>query len=275
MPRQHSVFIDWMRYTVPTETSKDEYVPMHPAFDDSGEILKSYPNYTSSRAFMCGRADWNAARPEQRLMVTLTGKDLEHMRELGLTDAGLIDWIHDIPGIKFTRVDLAIDTNDTRISPHGIADDWRKGRVETKARKMSEITSANDNGDYAGHTVYIGSRTSEQFLRVYDKAAEQETDNHLTRIELELKGHVAFEAIMSMHRGKAVGVMFAAFSRFFKWPNAGWQDMLSGHSEAVERLSRPDKDGRLQWIRKVALRAVIEAYHAGDPVVRAAIKRIG
>lgn len=272
--KKHAVLLDWLRYTVPVDTRKDEYLPPHRAFDLSGEILTPYPNYTEVAAMVCGRADWHSSKPEQRLMVTLTGKDLDRMREMGITDKMLCLWVMDVPGLHVTRLDLAIDTNDTRISPQGVLDDWGTERFTTRARTISEIKCFADGNVYKGHTVYVGSRSSEQFMRVYDKAAEQGTSDHLTRIELELKSHPAFEALATIARSGLSDAIWAIAGRFFKWANAGWQDLASGSTIKVARLAKPEKSGHQKWVRTVALPAVIEAYRQGDAEVTMKIKKL-
>lgn len=65
-------------------------------------------------------------------------------------------------------------------------------------------------------TLYVGSRKSERFWRVYDKAAEQGLVGPLYRIEVELKGNRARQAQpcladrglrMKFFRGNAIGVV--------------------------------------------------------------------
>ena len=272
--REHAVMIDWLRFTVDVDAERNDYLPPHDVFQTTGELLPSVPNYTENEALLCARVDWNPARPEQRIMVTMTGADLRRMREHGLTDWYLLSYIADAPGINVTRMDLAVDTNDTRMSPAGLVEDWSTERFKTRARRIDEIKRKGADGEYAGHTVYIGSRESEQFLRVYDKAAEQGTAGHLTRVELELKQHKAWEALQHIVKNEPEGAILAAFQRFFRWSNAAWQDIIAGASTTVPALAAPEKNGRLEWIRKVALPAVIDAYGADDPIVVSQLRKL-
>jgi DNA relaxase NicK len=273
MKPKYTAMLDWVRFTVPVETPKDEMLPPLQPFVDTGEVLKPYPNYDSVRSMVCGRIDWHSEKPVQRKMVTLTGKDCARYREMGLTDYFLCSWLFDVPGIHITRLDLTIDTDDARLRPAALATDWSSDRFKTRARMMSEIKGKNSEGKYAGHTVYVGSRSSEQFLRVYDKAAEQGTDGVLTRMELELKGQKAFEAIAAIANNSTRAAVVAAFRRFFSWSNAGWQSIISGNTVKVEALAEPDKDGRRAWVEKVALPAVVEEYLKGNEKVTLEITR--
>lgn len=87
-------------------------------------------------------------------------------------------------GAIVRRIDIAID-----IPYWFVGSDFysrlEKGLAETTSRKYQHIVSDT------GWTVYVGSRTSEKFLRIYDKQAEAGLDQPLTRVELECKGDYA------------------------------------------------------------------------------------
>lgn len=83
-------------------------------------------------------------------------------------------------GANITRIDIAIDTpSEPTWASFEVA--WVNGEVTTRARDYRQIKSNR------GRTFYVGSRTSEKFLRIYDKAAESGIGGPLTRIELECK----------------------------------------------------------------------------------------
>lgn len=82
------------------------------------------------------------------------------------------------------RIDLAIDV-PAKMNPHWMMTDLRTDLAMTNAKTFQHIDSST------GWTVYVGSRTSEKFLRIYDKQAEAGLDEPLTRIELECKGEYA------------------------------------------------------------------------------------
>lgn len=98
------------------------------------------------------------------------------------TLTGIIDKV--IPA----RIDLAVDTDTAFVSK--FAKLAKHGKLRTRAKSWSVINS-QDNGQ----TVYIGSRSSNQFLRVYNKASEQGMNGmEWTRIELESKSDAAIAA---------------------------------------------------------------------------------
>ena len=81
-----------------------------------------------------------------------------------------------------TRIDIAFDDLTSRALDFGIIrDKINKGEIRTKLRSRSEIIV--DDG-LSGHTLYFGSRKSDYFVRIYDKAAEQNAFGiHWVRVE--------------------------------------------------------------------------------------------
>jgi hypothetical protein len=96
------------------------------------------------------------------------------------------------------RIDLAYDVRDSGLNIGALHDELQFNPDVAHARKFSRITS-NDGGD----TLYIGARTSEAMLRIYNKAAESHIDGDWKRIELELKGNKAITAVRMIADGGA------------------------------------------------------------------------
>lgn len=87
-------------------------------------------------------------------------------------------------GAVVRRIDLAVDIHD-QTYPYLFEKMLLEKTAVTQAKSHQIITSNT------GWTVYVGSRTSEKFLRIYDKQAESGLDHPLTRVELECKGDYA------------------------------------------------------------------------------------
>lgn len=82
------------------------------------------------------------------------------------------------------RIDIAFDV-PVKFDFDDAYDAIKTHRANFNARTYSRIDSSS------GQTIYVGSRTSEQMLRIYDKAAESNLPDDLTRFELECKGQMA------------------------------------------------------------------------------------
>lgn len=152
-------------------------------------------------------------------------------------------------GANVTRIDIAIDT-PRWLDLSGMHNELTDGLAETRARDWNLITGRK------GQTLYVGSRTSEKFLRIYDKAAEQGTDYTWYRIELECKGDFA--------RGVALHVDANGYDYygdiirgFCNWPiNHQWLD-LTASPTLLEGIPRPDKTrDTFAWLMKSVVPSV-------------------
>lgn len=113
---------------------------------------------------------------------------------------------------NFTRFDSAID--DIGAKFYTVADlynEIKSGNCVCKFRKYKNLEERQFSGDVTGHTLYLGSRTSEIMFRVYDKQLEQNqkalssgSDPVLTpwvRWEMELKDSRADAFVDSLLSG--------------------------------------------------------------------------
>jgi hypothetical protein len=152
-------------------------------------------------------------------------------------------------GANVTRIDLAID------SPRWLDLAFMKQLLDqneavTKARDWNLITGRS------GQTLYVGSRTSEKFLRIYDKAAEQRVDGHWYRIELECKGDYA--------RGVALHVDGAGYEYFgdiikgfCDWPTEEQWASITASPTLLEGIPRPEKRrDTFAWLMKTVAPSV-------------------
>lgn len=94
---------------------------------------------------------------------------------------------------KCTRIDIAIDDKEGNIIDlKKITHDIKNANVVSKWKTSLERTKRNlKDGQIVGKTIEIGSRSSELFLRIYDKAMEQKIDGKWARMEVEVKGRKA------------------------------------------------------------------------------------
>jgi phage replication initiation protein len=116
-----------------------------------------------------------------------------------------------------TRLDLSIDNKtDIYYSVRQLHEQLSLGRFVSKWRTYKFIEEKETNGNCVGRTIYMGSRTSDIMLRVYDKELEQNKKypdaddvNHVNyrwvRWELELKDDRANMVVNHILSGKTVG----------------------------------------------------------------------
>lgn len=152
-------------------------------------------------------------------------------------------------GANVTRIDLAIDWHDPLyLATMKFALDT--GDAVTRARDWNLIQGKT------GTTLYVGSRTSEKFLRIYDKAAEKGVDATWFRIELECKGDFA--------RGVALhvdGIGYEYFGDiirgFCDWPTNPYWAQATTSPTLLEGIPRPEKQrDTFAWLMKTVAPSV-------------------
>lgn len=136
---------------------------------------------------------WNPDRPEMGNHVIFAGSTLRNLFEnTSVQQQALLRACTDAGG-TVSRLDLAKDCTGKAIDLQAIYQSLEQGLNTGLARTYGKIQS-NDGG----FTIYVGSRQSERFIRIYNKAAQQNTPNERWfRFEIETKGKVA-RAISSL-----------------------------------------------------------------------------
>lgn len=114
------------------------------------------------------------------------GYEEEHMP---LNSTCLLELIKAVLHIgNITRLDLAIDDIGCQYySTDYLVLILENSRCVSKFRNWRNLCERSITGEKTGHTVYLGSRKSDIFLRVYDKMLEQKSSFPWVRWEFELK----------------------------------------------------------------------------------------
>lgn len=111
-----------------------------------------------------------------------------------------------LSGASITRLDLAKDITETEIDLSKVYKCLAKATRSGTARKISRLESVD-----GGYTIYAGSRQSERFIRIYDKAAESKLSGVLWyRLEVESKGQAARAIATLLHQGQSPTRIFDA-----------------------------------------------------------------
>lgn len=146
-------------------------------------------------------------------------------------------------GANVTRIDIAIDI-PTEVYWDAFEVHLREGHAVTRARDYQAIRSKN------GNTIYVGSRTSEKFLRIYDKAAESGRLDSCTRIELECKGDFA-RGVAQHIDGEGYQYFPDIIKGFCDFPAIGWWVEWMTSPTLLEGISKPEKRrDTFAWLMK-------------------------
>jgi len=130
---------------------------------------------------------WHSNRTEMGIHIVFAGSALRKIYEKSGCHAHEILKKAYNAGAVFTRLDLARDAQNENVSIGTIKARFENGENKGTARTWTELTSQSK-----GHTLYIGSRQSDKFIRIYNKAAEQMIDGgDWIRMEIETKGMIA------------------------------------------------------------------------------------
>lgn len=204
-----------------------------------------------------------------------------------LSYTALSQFLKDILEIgHITRLDLAVDDmgSDQYFSCQDIHNYLINDQVVSKFRKWHTDIDYKMGGEIIGYTIYLGSRKSDVFLRIYDKRLEQNAKHPeeasvdpWTRWEFELKDKRADKAADMIIKGCSMGEIvigvLANYVRVVELDNENrtrcsvllqWQLFLDGIKSI--RLYVPDLPKTLEdkraWIDNQALATIIGLFLA-------------
>jgi DNA relaxase NicK len=264
--------IDWLAFTDPALLPRSAILD-YEWTEPTNKPTVPLRGYNTAMDMRVGRVDWHTERQQQRRLWTLTGSDLTSLINRGFAHETLVSAVCDIIDVSATRLDFAVDVREGKADPSDIENEWRAGRVHTHARKMTVIEATTRGRGKTGKTVYIGSRQSQAFLRIYDKGAEQNTGEDWTRIELETKPPLSTLLLKAMNKDGIMSMGTAAVRRCADVPRVDWYtDALAGAGEVDLRVGRKQTDWE-KWVKAVALPNVLKAVEENMPGIREELLR--
>lgn len=232
--------LDWLRFTVPYEYAIDEIFGNQSKWANPNAEEKSpraLPSYTHALHLGLGRMDWNPHRQSQRRMFTFSGSDLQKARDTDVSEKFLLMCATTYPS-TITRLDFAVNVRGQRLNALWFSQQHKAGRSTTQARAYSVVSSRTGEGELEATTLYIGSRSSESFLRIYDKGRLEKPSEDWLRIELELKAQKArvVGKQMVLHGIHKVGCQ--AITDFCQFDSDDWRKALDGSANVSLEVGR-------------------------------------
>lgn len=151
---------------------------------------------------------------------------------------------------RLTRLDIAVDIFcETR------PDDFAAHREAGKFKAWSEAVSQS------GHTIYIGSKTSDRYARVYRYNAPHPRSQFL-RVEHVLKAEQAKMAAVEISSG-GIERFVTMLGNTFGWKHADWQT-TENTAEAVASWRPERRQGKtVRWVYAQVLPALLKLHHDG------------
>lgn len=259
-------FLDWLSFTVKIRRPYDFLDLWNdvPRWFNTRRALwtnaKALYGYTVAISMGVGiLAMCHPGKPEMGVHVQLSGQGLE---ELNLSTIKLIELLAFVEnsGGNVTRVDLAIDAFDSKLSIEYLAFLLEEPTTEAATRK--HLYMANSEG---GETLYIGSEASDRRLRAYNKAAERLSkgadigDNtDWIRIELVLRGDKAkaFASMLCKRGGYLPEVVKEWVQGFVKFNGSeAWKNIM-GDSKSVAAVSHRKITNSQKWLLSTVTKAL-------------------
>ena len=187
-PKENRVIFDWLSFTTRKHSVVElieflglEGCPFETVTGSKGFRLRQYyggisVHYNEKELFHAGDFIW----------LEMSGQGCRSYESYGCGDyEKLFKLVREDPqNIHITRLDIAFDDMTGVFDIDHICDETR---LEHFVSRTSTYQSIYSN---AGNAVYFGSKKSNVFIRIYDKAAERGFDGkefHWVRCELQLK----------------------------------------------------------------------------------------
>lgn len=167
------------------------------------------------------------------------------------------------------RCDIAVTVWYEQDECSSIADHAAISRRFSASKGVSGWKVTHIDGGEHGTTTYIGSRTSDIFIRIYDKYRESEGDKdyeNAIRYEVEYKGRAAKEVWAAAHRTAPDRFYLASLVQNTCSARGAHLPRLANASLAEAPVVKPpqsDTDRRLAWLRNQVRPSIEKLLTAG------------
>lgn len=178
------------------------------------------------------------------------------------------EFAHDAFGVlnehfHITRLDIQLTIEKPGwYSARNFCDEMRQGQWPGRRR----VAGLRENGK-GEDTVYIGSRTSDKFIRVYVKHM------HYLRFEIELKGEYARHAREMIREGKQNALSAILSTEIMKLPahpiSGNFKEYCTGRADLKSAYkSNPEMAAKMKWLASLlpTIEAMSNDHDYGDTV---------
>ena len=254
-----SITLDWLAFTFKEDTHEaGEWIRLY-ASDKTNVSVTARNGYRDAYQTQTGVVvQWNVDREEMGYHVVIAGSAIRNVLEhYELDQKTLIQTVLHA-GASITRLDVAKDLQGVAISLDAIYEALEQRQYIGTARKFAQIHSIG-----GGNTIYVGSRQSEKFMRIYDKAAELQAPGTLWyRLELETKGMVARSLATELVTGDNWTSRFDGIARHMVDVAKGrdWQEFFVPGDVPTGIPKLEKQTDREAWIEAQVMPAVVKHF---------------
>jgi len=245
-----SLSIDWISCTF--KNSKNLSYPQE--LSQEKTECKPINGYNLAARYSDGRIELtHTTRKEMGTHVILSGGAI---KQLPVTASSILSYFIQNGGI-ITRLDIAVDCRDCGLRPQDATREIENDRVQTLARQFPLWHDAKKSG----YTQYIGKKSSSAFCRIYDKAAEMDTNGDWTRVECSFSGKRAMDAAQKCLLGADYRSLVRGFVDFNRWTE--WQTVIQA-APCKTRDARTISNTKRWLLNSAAPSLARELYLDGD-----------
>ena len=157
-----------------------------------------------------------------------------------------------------SRLDLRVDV-EIKPAQNDIAEICYDEMQKMKSEGMLNVKTCSLIKGTKGQTLYVGSRQSDSYGRLYDKSAEQKEEVHgkIWRYEIELKGRYAKQAVEKLQSvfevGRSAGLRSIGMFVWNWFDSRGVPPMFhftAKNTQRIELTSVGEKGNTLVWLRQ-------------------------
>ena len=237
-PQSYRVLIDWLAGTLPAHRLGD----LVALFEPASWTHLNRGAYGYCRAMKCGdtKVFYNG-RPDMGALIEMSGSACREYEAISSS----LPWPRFLSlcaefGFRASRIDVAFDDLQGLLSLDSIRACCDARLYTCRARTVETVISqSTTDREQESVTVYIGSKASDTRIRIYEKHADEDT-NEFVRVELEVRRDAAqalFTCIESDGRIRAAVGILAGHLQFrdhgnhadrSRWPITSWWSTFLG-----------------------------------------------
>lgn len=258
---EDKIIIDWLQFTLLVDDGLEiifRILKLSPA--DFEQLDKGGLGYKDQLINNNVRVYYNG-NPGMGVNTSISGKGCRYMESQNINLWSLVFRLSRSDKINITRLDLALDTDIKLIDKIRAKID--KKEYISKSRSISYICKSGSISTRT-ETIYIGSRSSDLMIRIYDKAVEQGLEEvDWERWEIVLKKDKIKEAIPLLKKGISQtfkNILYTYFRPIQKIESnksrskvCNWYLKFLGQVEKVSLYKDPIEktiEEKWQWVEK-------------------------
>ncbi|MCD1147761.1 replication initiation factor domain-containing protein [Peptoniphilus sp. KCTC 25270] len=253
------ILIDWIAFTLVKEKEEAPVINLFPLSpQDFSPLPKGGLGY--KKIIACsGIKIFTDGAESMGVHTQISGQGCRFLEALGVDLWAFLSEKKKEKDLKFTRLDIALDVDTDLITP--CVESIRKGLYISKSRSIKLYEKIGEDKKMHVETIYIGSRSSKVFFRIYDKAKQMKVGGIWQRIEAEVKKDyiiTLIEKLESSISDTFCGLLLSYFrpiskkeSNISRSPTADYWLKLIGECKKVTLYREPKKKGveeKFLWI---------------------------